>query len=173
MNGIESSSIPSSTAAFPALSLDIGDGDETSGSGFEHLSIPDENDYLRPDPNLIEAKRNGEFFWFSKISNRPFFSAQSAQLERVKQRLLDEVTDLNQLMNDETELNRWYEQKFVHILIEDDAMTTEELEETVRELEEKLRRLRAKSPHGGPPPSEFLIGKLTKKQHRQAKPIFH
>ncbi|CAI2321545.1 unnamed protein product [Caenorhabditis sp. 36 PRJEB53466] len=140
LNGIESPSLApnQSSSAFGALSLDVDVGNETSGSGFDHLPIHQEDDddigYLRRDPSSDLKK------------------AQAAKLERVKQRIIDDVTEMSLIQNDAKQLNDWFDSKYVHLLVDEDAMTTEELEEKVRGLEEKLRRLRAKTPMGGPPP---------------------
>ncbi|PIC55330.1 hypothetical protein B9Z55_000650 [Caenorhabditis nigoni] len=130
-----------STSSFSLLSLDVGVGNETAGSGYDHLIDHHHHDdggqepsYLRPDAHEISELRK----------------AQSAKLEKVKQRMVDEVTSLNFVINDVKELEKWYDDNYPYTLVKDDAITTEELEEKVRKMEEKLRKLRAKSPGGRP-----------------------
>lgn len=136
-----SSSSASQTPSFAPLSLDTGSGNETAGSGFDHLAVHhddnhDERDYLIPDQHeIIELRK-----------------AQSAKLEQGKQRVINEVTSLNLITNDVTELKKWFDAKYPHTLVNDAATNEEELERTVRKLEEKLKRLRAKSAKGVPPP---------------------
>ncbi|EFO84864.1 hypothetical protein CRE_03887 [Caenorhabditis remanei] len=133
------------TSNFGSLSLDVGVNNETAGNGYDNLAVHhDENDfnnepnYLRPDPNSIIELRK----------------AQSDKLEYVKQRVINEVTTMNFIVNDVTELEKWYDAKYPYTLVQEDAITTKELEEKVRKLEERLRRLRAKSSSGAgaPPP---------------------
>ncbi|EGT38930.1 hypothetical protein CAEBREN_14841 [Caenorhabditis brenneri] len=139
----DSSSSQASAPAFGALSLDVGVGNESAGSGFDHLAVHhddehNEPNYLRPnEQQIIELRK-----------------AQSTKLEKVKQQVMDEVGSLNYIFNDVTELDKYYDAKYPYILVQDDYVSTEELEEEVRKLEEKLRRLRAKSPNGTglPPP---------------------
>ncbi|PIC55329.1 hypothetical protein B9Z55_000650 [Caenorhabditis nigoni] len=135
-----------STSSFSLLSLDVGVGNETAGSGYDHLIDHHHHDdggqepsYLRPDAHEISELRKA-----LKIA------AQSAKLEKVKQRMVDEVTSLNFVINDVKELEKWYDDNYPYTLVKDDAITTEELEEKVRKMEEKLRKLRAKSPGGRP-----------------------
>ncbi|ULU09815.1 hypothetical protein L3Y34_014296 [Caenorhabditis briggsae] len=128
-----------SSSSFSLLSLDVGVGNETAGSGYDHLIDHHHDDgqepsYLRPDAHEISELRK----------------AQSAKLEKVKQRMVDEVTSLNFVINDVKELEKWYDDNYPYTLVKDDAITTEELEERVRKMEEKLRKLRAKSPGGRP-----------------------
>uniref|UniRef100_A0A8R1HK71 RanBP2-type domain-containing protein n=1 Tax=Caenorhabditis japonica TaxID=281687 RepID=A0A8R1HK71_CAEJA len=134
LNGIPNTALPPTQAAFGALSLDIGAGSETAGEGFEHLAMNEEESYLVPESNLITDKR----------------SAQSEKLELVKKRLLNDLQDATLIEEDEKKLREWYLQKYVHLVIDEDVMTTEELEEKVRRLEERMRTLRASS--SGPPP---------------------
>lgn len=59
-----SSSSASQTPSFAPLSLDTGSGNETAGSGFDHLAVHhddnhDERDYLIPDQHEIIELRKG------------------------------------------------------------------------------------------------------------------
>ena len=69
---------------------------------------------------------------------------------------------MNFIVNDVTELEKWYDAKYPYTLVQEDAITTKELEEKVRKLEERLRRLRAKSSSGAgaPPPSKCPFPEL-------------
>uniref|UniRef100_A0A1I7UEN2 RanBP2-type domain-containing protein n=1 Tax=Caenorhabditis tropicalis TaxID=1561998 RepID=A0A1I7UEN2_9PELO len=141
--GADTSTSQSSVPSFGALSLDIGAGNETAGSGFDHLVVHHDDDhmqhdYLRPDEQQIVEVRN----------------AQSAKLERVKQRVMDEVGSLNFVINDITELEKYYDSKYPYTLVKDEESTTEKLKERVRKLEQRLKKLRAKCPNGTalPPP---------------------
>ncbi|CAB3410870.1 unnamed protein product [Caenorhabditis bovis] len=126
LNGISTGPTPQLGGLF----LDIGAGNETAGSGYDYLNeIDDESDYLRPNFNEIENTKH----------------VQNIQLDAIKKKISEENSELQVLLNDNSELSAIFQEKFGECMERDES----ELRREVKTLEDRLKQVH---PTCVPPP---------------------
>ncbi|CAI5437634.1 unnamed protein product [Caenorhabditis angaria] len=133
LNSDNNSSQPSSSA----LSLDIGIGDETAGSGLDYITNEnmmnqDEMSYLKPINSELARKIEEQ--------KRAYLNA--------KKRVEDEHIQLDILMNDDKHLSDFLNQMYP----ENGSLDIEAIRGKIIELNEKLEKARIKDSGRTPPP---------------------